>query len=314
MRLASVPARSGIRDSCQRPRIPDSFRTDRVLSVPIYLQYYFWLVAVSLTVFTLERIFQRKPPQEIVRAEFVQDLFWLVFNAQYVSWGIAIGMVHVGAWLDLSFFHLGLPKPESIGLLSRWPIWGQFLAFYVLRDFLEWNIHRMLHRVPWLWRFHKLHHSIEQLDWLSTFRAHWSEAIIYKVITYLPLVILGVDSRVIFAILVTSLFIQELIHANLPWSFGPFRFLITSPRFHAWHHDMQMHGKGGQNFAIDLPIWDWMFGTVYWPKDTLAPARLGFLGMTHYPRSIWGRLWDPFFPEKKMPAADGAEPADPKNG
>ncbi len=281
--------------------------------MPIYLHYYFWLIVISATVFTLERVFQRKPAQEIVRADFVQDLFWLVFNTQYVSWGIAIVTVHLATWFDVTFLHLGLPRPESIALLSSWPLWGQFLVFYVFRDFLEWNVHRLLHRVPWLWRFHKLHHSIEQLDWLSTFRAHWSEAIIYKVITYLPLVILGVDSRVIFAILVTSLFIQELIHANLAWTFGPFRFLITSPRFHAWHHDVKLYGKSGQNFAIDLPIWDWIFGTAYWPKDAVAPARLGFQGMESYPRSVWGRLWDPFLREKKKPAAESETSSDSKS-
>lgn len=274
--------------------------------MPIYLEYYFWLVVLAVTIFALERFFPRNSRQEIVRSDLVQDLFWLIFNTQYVSWMLAILTVHLALWVDASFLHFGLPSPESLALLSHWPLWGQFIVFFVLKDFLEWNIHRLLHVVPWLWRFHKLHHSIEQLDWLGAFRAHWSELIIYRVITFLPLVILGADRRVIFAILVCSLLLQMLIHANLPWTFGPFRFLINSPRFHAWHHDVNLYGKGGQNFAIDLSIWDWLFRTSYFPKDPAAPDRLGFSGMKDYPKSVWGRLWAPFLPEKKAkePEAD----------
>ena len=65
--------------------------------------------------------------------------------------------------------------------------------------------------------------------------------------------------------------------------------------------------------ASHLPIWDWIFGTASWPKDATAPVRLGFLGMKHYPRSIWGRLWDPFRAEKKTPEEESELSSDPKN-
>ena len=57
----------------------------------------------------------------------------------------------------------------------------QFIAFFLLKDFLEWCIHNLLHRVPWLWEFHKLHHTIEELDWIGNFRFHWMEVVIYEV-------------------------------------------------------------------------------------------------------------------------------------
>jgi sterol desaturase/sphingolipid hydroxylase (fatty acid hydroxylase superfamily) len=262
--------------------------------MPLYLVFYFWLLLISAVLFTLERLFPWRRNQETLRDGFVQDLFWMIFNMQYVSWMFAIVTVHLVSWFNAAFIHVGATTPESVRLIAQWPSWLQFVVFFTLKDFLEWNIHRWMHTVPWLWRLHKLHHSIEHLDWVATFRSHWGELVIYKTIIYLPLVVLGVADNVIFAILVMSLLVQELSHANLKWDWGPLRYLINSPRFHAWHHDVELHGKDGQNFGINLAIWDWLFGTAYWPKATESPANYGFPGMKTYPKGIWRRLWEPF--------------------
>jgi sterol desaturase/sphingolipid hydroxylase (fatty acid hydroxylase superfamily) len=263
--------------------------------MPIYLTYYFWLMTISAFVFTLERLFPRDPKQEILRDGFVQDLFWMIFNTQYVAWMLAVAAVHTLAWFNGAVLHLGLPAPESLRLIATWPVWLQFTVVFLLRDFLEWNIHRTLHRVPWLWRFHQLHHSIEQLDWATTFRAHWGEIVLYKILVYVPLVILGVSDGVIFAIIAVSLLIQEFAHANLSWDWGPLGRIVTSPRFHAWHHDVELHRKHGQNFGVSLAIWDWLFRTAHWPADK-SPIQYGVPGMKDYPKGIWARLWEPFSP------------------
>jgi sterol desaturase/sphingolipid hydroxylase (fatty acid hydroxylase superfamily) len=263
--------------------------------MPIYLQYYFWLLLVSGTIFALERLAPRSRTQEVLRPGFVQDLFWMIFNIQYMSWMLAILAVQVIAWLNRAFFHAGLPYPESLRLIAHWPLWAQFITFLLIKDFLEWNIHRAHHRYRWMWRFHKLHHSIEAMDWVATFRGHWFEIVIYKVAIYLPLVVLGVDDRVIFWILILSLLINELSHANLNWDWGVFRYLLSSPRFHAWHHDVELHGRHGQNFGATLVLWDWLFGTAHWPSNVEQPKEFGLKDAASYPRGIWGRLWEPFF-------------------
>jgi sterol desaturase/sphingolipid hydroxylase (fatty acid hydroxylase superfamily) len=80
----------------------------------------------------------------------------------------------------------------------------------------------------------------------------------------------------------------------LRWDWGPLRYIINSPRFHAWHHAVELHGRDGQNFGITLVLWDWLFGTAYWPGSGEAPTRYGFAGMKEYPTGIWQRLWQPF--------------------
>ncbi|HRP06210.1 MAG TPA: sterol desaturase family protein [Opitutaceae bacterium] len=264
--------------------------------MPIYLQYYFWLLLLSVSIFALERLVPRSRTQEVLRPDFVQDLFWMIFNVQYMSWMLAILAVYAVAWLNRAFLHVGLPHPESLRLIASWPPWAQFVTFFLIKDFLEWNIHWANHRYRWLWRFHKLHHSIEVMDWVATFRSHWFEIVIYKVLIYLPLVVLGVDDGVIFWILIFSLLINELNHSNLCWDWGIFRYLLSSPRFHAWHHDVKLHGKYGQNFGATFVLWDWIFRTAHWPSDAAFPTEYGLKDAASYPRGIWARLWEPFFP------------------
>jgi sterol desaturase/sphingolipid hydroxylase (fatty acid hydroxylase superfamily) len=266
--------------------------------MPLYIEYYFWLIAVSILCFLLERLTPWRKSQKVFRKGFLQDLFWLVFNGHFL--GVLLAMV-TGKTVQVFntfLFKLGLPVPESLALLANAPLWLQFIIFFVLKDFVEWNIHRLLHNVPWLWEFHKLHHSIEELDWIGNFRFHWGEVVVYKTLSYLPLVILGVDGYVILAIAVVNTLMQDINHANLSIDWGPFKYVLNSPRMHVWHHDIELHGKGGQNFGIVLSLWDWLFGTVFWPKAQKEPNTLGFQGMSQYPQSIPGRIVYPFWKGK----------------
>jgi sterol desaturase/sphingolipid hydroxylase (fatty acid hydroxylase superfamily) len=262
--------------------------------MPIYLQYYFWLTGISLLSLGLERIRPWRKQQKVIRKGIWQDLFWLVFNGHYLGIIFALVTGHIIVWMNGQLSQLGVPTPESLALAANWPLWVQFTVFFIVKDFVEWNIHRLLHNVPALWEFHKLHHSIEELDWIGNFRFHWGEIIVYKTLSYLPLVIFGVDGYVILVIAIIWTLVQNLNHSNLYINWGPFRYVLNSPRMHVWHHDVELHGRGGQNFGIVLSVWDWLFGTAYWPKDHDQPQRLGFAGMESYPRSLLGRLLYPF--------------------
>lgn len=253
--------------------------------------YFFWLLLISALCLVGERIWPWRERQKMLRRQFLQDLFWLILNGHYAGILIAHVAVLVMAW--------ALPAVEqakSLNLLAEAPLWIQFLAFLLLKDFLEWGIHILLHRVPWLWVFHKLHHTIEELDWIGNFRFHWMEIVVYQGLTYFPLVILGVDSRVILSIAIIATLIDHLNHSNLNISWGPLRYVVNSPRMHVWHHDRNWPADrpGGLNYGIVLSVWDWLFGTAYWPSaencPEQQPARLGFEGMEKYPRGFIGRL------------------------
>jgi len=257
----------------------------------ILIEYWFWLAVVSLLCAAAERVFPWRR-QRAFRPQIGQDLFWLVFNGHFLGLGLAKLTGALILWLNARLGTYGVPAPESLAWLHGMALPVQFVVFFVLKDFIEWCIHNLLHRVPWLWEFHKLHHSITTLDWIGSMRFHWMEVVVYKTISYLPLVVLGVDSRVILWVAVVGTVIGHLNHANLAISWGPLRYVLNSPRMHVWHHDVILRGQAGQNFGITLSIWDWLFGTAFMPRHG-QPERLGFEGLDRFPRSLLGRIFYP---------------------
>ncbi len=254
--------------------------------------YFFWLLVVSLLCFALERFWPWRQQQPALRPQLGQDIVWLVINGHYVGIALSIVTVWLGTQLAPGFFdHL-----ETFQLLSNWPLVAQVAVFFVIKDFLEWSVHNLLHRNRYLWEIHKLHHSITEMDWIGNFRFHWGEVVVYQTLTYLPLVVLGVEGSVILWIAVFGTLIGHLNHSNLNLTWGPLRYIFNSPRMHIWHHDHAIapgHPKG-VNFGICLSLWDWLFGTAHWPTPDHAPTQqpesLGFEGLHHYPRSFLGRL------------------------
>ncbi|HEU4365099.1 MAG TPA: sterol desaturase family protein [Candidatus Krumholzibacteria bacterium] len=260
--------------------------------------YFFWLLVVSVLCLILERIRPWRRQQKLVRRQFAQDLFWLFFNGHYTGVLVASMAAFLFAWAVPA-----IDRARALNLIAGQPLLIQFMVFFVIKDLLEWIVHNLLHRVPWLWEFHKVHHSIEELDWIGNFRFHWMEVVVYQGLTYLPLIVLGVDGRVILVIAVVSTLIGHLNHSNVNISWGPLRYVLNSPRMHVWHHDREWPAdrRFGVNFAVCFSAWDWLFGTAYWPSPEESPEqqprRLGFQGDDRYPQSLLGRF---FFPLSRV--------------
>lgn len=251
--------------------------------------YFFWLLVISASCWLLERLKPWRREQRGWRDQFGQDLFWLVFNGHYAG----ILLASLSAWV-LGMITQALGQDfrtllEPFKLLTNRPLWFQFLVFLVAKDFLEYLIHNLLHRSPALWEFHKLHHSIRELDWIGNMRFHWMEIAVYHGLSYFPLFLLNVDARVILWIAIFTTVIGHLNHSNLNLDWGIFRYLLNSPRLHVWHHDLMLHQRLGQNFGVVFSLWDYLFGTVYSPGQGY-PDRLGFAGMDQFPKDLFSRL------------------------
>jgi sterol desaturase/sphingolipid hydroxylase (fatty acid hydroxylase superfamily) len=260
--------------------------------------YFFWLLVVSFSCWILERLAPWRPQQKAFRKQIGQDFFWLVFNGHYA--GVLLAALANWVWQSATPWRFGPNLPNDLsGALTDSPVWVQFLVFLVVKDILEWCIHNLLHRIPWLWEFHKLHHSIEELDWIGNMRFHWMEIVVYRGLTYFPLFLLGVDETVILWIAVFSTLIGHLNHSNLNLDWGIFRYVLNSPRLHVWHHDVVQHQKSGQNFGIVFSLWDFLFGTAYLPARG-EPARLGFERMAEFPQGLLQRLIYPFWKRRSV--------------
>lgn len=253
------------------------------------MAYWPWLIATSLVFVVLERLSPWRRGQALLRPGWLRDLGFLALNGHLFSlwtgaWNAALAVAATSALRSWGFGLNGSPVP-------RWPLLAQFLVFLVLADFLQWCIHNLLHRVPWLWSFHKVHHSIVTMDWIGNWRFHWMEIVVYRALQWLPLAWLNVSSEAVFAVAIVSTVWGDLNHANLDLRLGPLGYLLNSPPMHLWHHDQSSEGGVAKNFGIVLSVWDHLLGTAYWPRER-DPERLGYPGMEEMPGTLGGQaLW-----------------------
>lgn len=124
--------------------------------------------------------------------------------------------------------------------------------------------------MPFLWRFHAIHHSIEELDWLAAHRVHPLDQIFVASCSLVPVFALGFSDFAVAIMGFTYMLQSLLIPANMRVGFGPLRWVAASPLYHHWHH---AHGDRQVNFAAQLTYLDWIFGTLYLPDK--MPERLG---------------------------------------
>ena len=156
--------------------------------------------------------------------------------------------------------------------------------------------HRLFHRVPLLWRFHAIHHSSQELDWLASSRLHLVDIIVTRGVAFVPLYLMGFAPAALYPYLVFASIQGIFIHSNLRFRFGVLRFVLVTPQFHHWHHTAQSEALD-RNFAIHLPLVDWIFGTYYLPKD-VWPERYGIEG-NPVPSGYHNQLVYPFTGHRK---------------
>jgi sterol desaturase/sphingolipid hydroxylase (fatty acid hydroxylase superfamily) len=257
--------------------------------------YVYWLAGLSALFVVLERLRPRDPAQPVLRPGIWTDLFYLTFNGHFLGVWLAAAAAPLVPVVEGFLERAGVREAAHLGVLSGWPAWGQFVAALVVIDLLHWGIHNLLHRVPALWEFHKVHHSIEALDWIGSFRFHWAEGVVYKSLSYLPLAFLGARVDVLFWLAVFNTAVGHFNHANLGVSIGPFKYVLNSPAMHVWHH---AHPEEAPlcNLGITLSVWDWVFGTAMMPAG--APRRLGFPGIEEFPRTAPGQMLYPLPAER----------------
>ena len=225
------------------------------------------------------------------KRELVTDIVYWFFVPVFAR-VIRIGLLVVGASL---VFHIN-DADELIafydnghGPLSQLPLWAQAILFVVLADFMLYWLHRLFHRE--LWKYHAVHHSSEELDWISAARFHPINLIIGTISVDVILLMAGISPNVMLWVGPFNTFHSAFVHANLNWTLGPFKYVLATPVFHRWHHTA-LEAGGNTNFAGTFPIWDILFGTFRMPENEL-PAGYG-VDDQEVPSQIGGQLAYPF--------------------
>ena len=167
------------------------------------------------------------------------------------------------AWLP------GLALRPLIALVPTVP---RLVLGVILFDVTIYWAHRWAHEVPFLWRFHSIHHSTRRLDWVSGFRNHPFDGI-FLAPAFVLLAAAGFSVEFTGALAVVQLLTGLFAHANVRWRLRPLHRLVITPEFHHWHHADEP-GAINSNYSVFLPVWDTMFGTYFMPADR-RPQRYG---------------------------------------
>ncbi len=260
--------------------------TSHELTSGIYFGLDWFMLNLTLTgliFLPLERLFRRNN-QSVFRFEWREDLFYFLISSLMVQSLTYLSLAPSNFILD----NIQLASVQSA--IASQPVWLQFLEIMFLTDFVQYWVHRLFHRVPFLWKFHAIHHSARTLDWLAGSRMHFIEIICLRGLTVIPMYALGFEESVIYAYLVVVYLYSTYIHSNIKFDIEFLKPIIVTPRFHHWHHGIEKEAID-VNFSIHFPVFDKLFGTYYMPKGKWPsgygvaghPVPSGYLRQFAYP-------------------------------
>ncbi len=248
-------------------------------------------VVAGLLLTLCERLWPAIPEQPLIRRGFVTDLgYWLgmaplsqLISAAALS-GLSVAAATMLPWLpkDQPWFASTAPHIAAL------PAWLQILLGLILFDFATYWGHRWTHG-DWLWPYHAVHHASHDLDWLSTARVHPFQMFFMKALQGSLLIACGYPASSLIFFFICGTVSSYLLHANLPWSYGPLRYVLTSPALHRWHHSPE-DGMRDKNFALIFSFLDVMFGTYHMPERP-APKECG--GADWMPQNLLGQIFSP---------------------
>jgi sterol desaturase/sphingolipid hydroxylase (fatty acid hydroxylase superfamily) len=193
-------------------------------------------------------------PQRVLRRGLLTDLTHFLVNTMLVT-VLTVGGVVLSAvplwWVRLLDAQSRLPVVVTVPLAAVTVLVAQY-----------WG-HRLAHQVPGLWRFHAVHHSIEQMDWVASARLHPLDQAFTQTLTVMPLFLLGYDGVAITGLAFAVALLALFQHANVRLRFPGLRWIVNTPEWHHWHHARDVDARD-RNFGV--PLVDLAFGTAFLPR------------------------------------------------
>lgn len=249
---------------------------------------------LALLFLPMEKVFPAKQGQKFFRPNWLLDFCF--FLGQYLLWsGLVLWTLNYFG----EFLTSIIPNSFQENVRSQ-PFILQVIEVLALSDLLIYWGHRLQHKVDFLWRFHKVHHSSEHLDWLAAHREHPIDSVYTIGLINLPAFVMGFPLESIAGVIAFRGIWAIYIHSNVRFPLGIFKVLIGSPELHHWHHDLD---RRAGNYANISPLMDVIFGTYKCPDE--EPERFGI--REESPKSYLGQMVEPILPKglwdkiKRMP-------------
>jgi sterol desaturase/sphingolipid hydroxylase (fatty acid hydroxylase superfamily) len=243
------------------------------------------LFLMAVIFIPIEMVFPKRPNQSTFHNEWRTDLVYFVISHLLIQFFGAITQQPA----KLFFGWMGLSEFQNY--IQHLPFLLElFIAFFVADLFQYWT-HRFFHSHAFLWRFHSIHHSTENMDWLAGSRTHFVDIFVTRSMAFVPLYIFGFSTLTFSVYIIFMAIHAVLIHANTRIEFGFLKYIFATPQYHHWHHCVESEHYG-KNFATIFPFIDKMFGTYYLPENVWPSAT----GVTEaqYPKGYIKQAIHPF--------------------
>lgn len=238
----------------------------------------------ALLFIAIEKLWPLRAGQPVFRAGWQTDLAY--FAANHLSVGVLLLATNAAVHALVQ-----APWQRLSDVVQSVPLFAQVLLVMLVADLVQYGVHRAFHEIPWLWRMHRIHHSVEVMDWLAGSRLHVIEVILTRVPVLAALAWLGFARAAVDIYIVIVGFQAVFNHANVRVRLGPLQWLrhvIVLPAFHHWHHGSDREAID-RNYAAHFAFIDHLFGTAVQSEKAL-PERYGLADET-LPRGFWAQQW-----------------------
>jgi len=231
------------------------------------------ILALAATLL-LEKVMPARPDEKVFSLALAQDFVWAIYEAVLH----ALVIVTFVAWLHQTYqAHLSFLTIDAIAV---WPAWARFIVGALLLDFAFWLQHFLMHKIPWLWQLHTVHHSQETINFFTNKRYHVLEYIVRHLIVVVPFLVLNINAPTIIIYYLALDAYTNFYHGNIKTNLGPLKYILVTPQSHRVHHS-KLPQHQDKNFGSIYTVWDFIFGTQY-------------RGFSEYPAT---GIEDPAFPQ-----------------
>lgn len=217
---------------------------------------------------------------------YISGAFWSGISGLIVSALFIVGMVEA-------------LEPYGHDLWpNHWNPIVQVFLFILIKDFFRYWFHRALHEIPFLWRIHAAHHSVERLYWLNGIRAHPLEIVSQALWYAIPLALVQPSAEIALVAVILQLSIGIFQHSNIDLELGWWEYIFSIGDNHRYHHYPDK-GIGDSNYGGEFIVWDILFGTFHNPRDERPHDNIGIGTAPEYPMTVAGLYIAPFMPNQK---------------
>lgn len=228
------------------------------------------LLGSTLVFILIEKMFPIYRGQPVFRLGWQTDFSHFVFNHFIVGLILLIVNFAVHRLFQWALY------PALQSAIQALPFVVELFVIILVADFVQYWTHRAYHEVPFLWRFHSVHHSAKYMDWMAGSRQHVFELIVTRVAVLGVIYVAGFSKEVMDFYIIVVGFQAVFNHANVSLPWGPLKYLLVTPDFHHWHHSSDREALD-RNYAAHFAFLDYLFGTAV-KSDRRFPDKYGVLG------------------------------------